>query len=146
MRYRKEYQREWKRKKREEADFRLKAAEAQRRYYAKDLNKAEKHRLYRLRTRYGITQEQYDELFSKQEGRCAICKKHQSELKARLVLDHCHKTSEIRALLCHYCNLWVVGKLRKDTIQPIYDYLNSTYTGWFVPKRKRSKRKRKKSV
>lgn len=145
MSTRTEYHREWKRKKRESEAFRLRAAEIQRKYYANDVNKKEKALVYRLKTRYGITPEQYKELFDLQEGRCAICNKHQSELKSRLVIDHCHKTKEIRALLCHYCNLWVVGKLRIDTIQPIYKYLNRKYTGWFVPERKKrgSKRRRR---
>lgn len=136
------YQREYKRKKREDPAFRLRASAIQRRYYANDLNKAEKHRVYRLKTRYGITEEQYNLLFEKQEGKCAICQKHQSELKSRLVIDHDHSSKEIRALLCHYCNLWIVGKLRKDTIQRIYEYLNKEYTGWFVPARQRKKKKR----
>lgn len=140
---RRAYNSEWKRKKRLDPDFRLRAAEIQRRYYANDVNKKEKSLVYRLKTRYGITPEQYQLLFNKQEGRCAICKKHQSEINGRLVLDHCHKTHEIRALLCRYCNLWIVGKLRKDTIQPIYDYLMGEYTGWLVPKHQRKRKKRK---
>lgn len=135
-----EYQREWKRLKREDPEFRLKAAAIQRKYYAKDPDKKRKALVYRLKTRYGITPEQYQELFDKQEGSCFICGKHQSELKSRLVLDHDHHTKEIRSLLCHYCNLWVVGKLRRDTIQRIYDYLNREYTGWFVPDKKRKKK------
>lgn len=140
-----EYQREWKRKKREDPLFRQKASAIQSKYYTKDPLKKEKALVYRLKSRYGITPEQYQVLFDRQEGKCAICKKHQSELKGRLVLDHDHKSQEIRSLLCTYCNLWIVGKLRKDTIQPIYDYLMGAYTGWFVPpkikKRKRKKRK-----
>jgi DNA-directed RNA polymerase subunit RPC12/RpoP len=143
---RSEYHREWKRKKREDLSFRLKAAEIQRRYYANDLNKNEKAFVYRLKTRYGLTKEQYNELFEKQKGCCALCGKHQSELKMRLAVDHCHQTSEIRSLLCSYCNLRVIGRLRKDTIQRIYDYLNREYTGWIVPPKKKKKKKNGRSV
>lgn len=139
-----EYHRNWKRIKRKDPEFRLKAASIQRKYYANDPNKKEKALVYRLKTRYGITKEQYTELLNKQEGRCALCGKHYSELKSRLVLDHDHSTKEIRALLCHYCNLWVVGKLRKDSIQKIYDYLNKEYTGWIIPKKKRKKKRGRK--
>lgn len=139
------YEREWKRRARESPEFRLKAASIQRKYYANDLNKKEKAVVYRLKTRYGLTPEQYQDLFAKQNGCCKLCKRHQSELNSKLVIDHCHKTLEIRSLLCTHCNLWLVGKLRKDTIQPIWEYLNSEYTGWFVPdkKKKRVKRRRK---
>jgi Recombination endonuclease VII len=136
------YHREFKRKKREDPSFRLRAAEIQRRYYANDLNKKEKAFVYRLKSRYGLTKEQYEELFEKQQGCCALCGKHQSVLKTRLAVDHCHQTSEIRSLLCSYCNLRVIGRLRKDTVQRIYDYLNREYTGLIVPPRKKKKRVR----
>jgi Recombination endonuclease VII len=35
-----------------------------------------------------------------QEGRCAIC-----ETPAELVVDHCHESSRVRALLCGTCNI-----------------------------------------
>jgi|SRR6266404_1747349 len=139
-----EYQRDWRRKKREDPEFRLKAAEIQRRYYANDPNKSEKAFIYRLKTRYGLTKKQYDELFAKQEGRCFLCGKHQSELKTRLAVDHDHQSFEVRSLLCGYCNLRVVGRLRIDTVQKVYEYLNREYTGIFVSKKKKW-RKRKKS-
>ena len=54
----------------------------------------------RLRRKYGITVEQYDQMMAEQENRCAMC--HQ-EAK-QLVVDHCHRTGEVRALLCGPCN------------------------------------------
>lgn len=138
-----EYQREWKRKKREDPEFRLKAAAIQRKYYANNSDKAIKAFAYRLKTRYGLTVEQYNQLFEKQEGKCALCGKHQSELKTRLAVDHDHQSSEIRSLLCSYCNLRVIGRMRKDTINRIYNYLHSTYTGLFVPPKIKKKRKKK---
>lgn len=140
-----EYQREWKRKKREDPEFKLKAAAIQRKYYANDSDKAVKAFAYRLKTRYGLTVEQYNQLFEKQEGKCALCGKHQSDLKMRLAVDHDHQTSEIRSLLCSYCNLRVIGRIRKDTVDRIYNYLHSSYTGLFVPLKKRKKRKCRKT-
>lgn len=55
--------------------------------------------------KYGMTREDWNGLFEKQNGKCAICLKHQSELKQRLVVDHEHKSGKVRALLCHACNL-----------------------------------------
>ena len=57
-----------------------------------------------LRHKYGITLDEYNAIYSNQEGRCAICKKHQAELDMRLELDHNHKTKKVRGLLCHVCN------------------------------------------
>ena len=55
--------------------------------------------------RHDITLEQYNSIFDKQSGCCAICGKHQSEFKRNLAVDHDHKTGKIRGLLCHKCNL-----------------------------------------
>jgi len=53
---------------------------------------------------YGITPNDYNQLFQQQNGCCAICGKHQSKLKRRLDVDHDHKTDKVRGLLCNYCN------------------------------------------
>lgn len=53
---------------------------------------------------YGITQEQYDALYIKQEGKCAGCQKHQIDLPKSLAVDHCHSTNKVRGLLCDLCN------------------------------------------
>lgn len=54
---------------------------------------------------YGITLEQYNETLDKQEGKCGICETHQSNFKRDLSVDHCHKTGNIRGLLCDSCNI-----------------------------------------
>jgi len=57
-----------------------------------------------LKSTFNISLFEYNELFTKQNGCCAICKKHQTEFKKRLAVDHCHKTGKIRGLLCATCN------------------------------------------
>lgn len=54
---------------------------------------------------YNINLDYYNELFKQQEGRCAICNIHQSELTRILSVDHNHETGEIRGLLCGKCNV-----------------------------------------
>ena len=59
--------------------------------------------------RYGITVKQYNKMFEKQNGVCAIChkcetRKHQSGTLRRLSIDHDHKTGKVRGLLCDKCN------------------------------------------
>lgn len=68
----------------------------------------------RLRRTYKISLEDYNNLFTKQNGCCAICKIDQQALKKKLFVDHCHKTSKVRGLLCHKCN-FAIGLLSDST-------------------------------
>lgn len=64
----------------------------------------------RLRRLYGLSYAEYQEMFAAQEGRCAIC----GQTQARdLVVDHCHDTGRVRALLCGPCNS-AIGLLGED--------------------------------
>jgi len=83
--------------------------------YRKSNGTPEKTRDYHLRTVYKITTVQYDIMLSLQQGKCYICKRHESELKQRLHVDHDHKSNKIRKLLCSNCNQ-LLGNSR-DNIQ-----------------------------
>lgn len=67
---------------------------------------------YMLKEKYGITVEDYNDLLSKQEGRCAICRRLPIEdpMGHDLAVDHDHETGRIRGLLCRHCNIGI-GKL-----------------------------------
>lgn len=70
-------------------------------YYQNNKAKERNRQLERL---YGITLEDYKIMFNKQDGCCAICKRHQVEVIKTLCVDHDHATGKIRKLLCHDCN------------------------------------------
>lgn len=58
---------------------------------------------------YGITLEQYQEMYEAQNGLCAICGqpetcKTNTGKIANLSIDHDHDTGEVRGLLCRNCN------------------------------------------
>ncbi|SRR6266487_1111537 len=55
------------------------------------------------KSRYGITPQQYEAMFVNQMGVCAICGEAPGEGK-HLCIDHCHKTGQVRGLLCAPCN------------------------------------------
>ena len=106
--------------------------------------KSEQSRKSHLKRYYGITPEQYNDLLKKQNHRCAVCEKHESESKTRLAVDHNHVTGEIRGLLCNYCNHRLVGRHRDgDLLRKIADYVDQG-TGLFVPKKRPVKKRRKK--
>lgn len=56
-----------------------------------------------LKMEYGLSLEQYDEIFEQQNGVCAICGGINSDGR-RLFVDHNHKTNKVRGLLCINCN------------------------------------------
>jgi len=71
-----------------------------------------RHREWRLRTVYGITVQDYDDMLVKQNGVCAICQKKCSTGQ-RLAVDHDHTTKRVRGLLCGRCNQ-VVGRMEDN--------------------------------
>ena len=74
---------------------------------------------YRWKIRYGITPQQYAELLTLQNNRCAICGNEESAINVntnkvqKLAVDHCHTTGKVRGLLCQDCNRGI-GKFHDD--------------------------------
>lgn len=58
-------------------------------------------RFLRLK-KYGLTEADYQLLLEKQGYVCAVC--GNKPLLRRLAVDHCHKTGNVRGLLCRKCN------------------------------------------
>jgi hypothetical protein len=59
-----------------------------------------------IKSRFGITVDDYNQMLKNQNGGCAICEiKHNN--KRRFCVDHCHKTNKVRGLLCNGCNTGV---------------------------------------
>lgn len=84
--------------------WRAKHPLASRKYSKKSKEKAkrlnpDKVENTRLKRCYGITLEFFNGLLLSQGGKCAICKN-----KAKLCVDHDHKTGRVRGLLCGHCN------------------------------------------
>jgi len=77
-----------------------------------------------LKYLYGITPADFDRMYVEQNGRCAICGKHQSDFKRALDVDHDHETKVIRGLLCRNCNL-AIGKFKDNPVllRKAADYL-----------------------
>lgn len=65
------------------------------------------YRAFNLRQSYGLSLKDWDDMFLSQNGCCAICDKHQSDLKKVLAVDHCHASGIVRGLLCTSCNLMI---------------------------------------
>lgn len=75
---------------------------------------SETNRKYALKKNYGITPEEYGRMLDQQGGECRICGLPESAGRyGRLCVDHCHKTGDVRALLCSECNAGL-GKFQDD--------------------------------
>lgn len=86
------------------------------------LEKPQVERDWYLRTEYGITLVQYERLFEKQSGGCAICGRNQK----RLCVDHDHISGRVRGLLCNSCNNGL-GRFKDNpkSLRKAADYLES---------------------
>ena len=71
-------------------------------------------REWNLKTNFGMTIQNYEELLDKQNGTCDICNGI-NENGNRLSVDHDHNTGKIRSLLCSNCNL-MIGNAREDVV------------------------------
>lgn len=70
-----------------------------------------------IKKKFNITLEQYEELLTQQEYKCAICgcdyQTYKQEKNAEFCIDHNHSTGEVRGLLCSVCNK-VLGQLQDN--------------------------------
>ncbi len=96
-----------------------------REWYRNNPIDSETQRERNLKNHRGITIEYYQNLFEEQKGCCKICGRHQSEIKKRLAVDHCHDTGEIRGLLCNNCNTALeLFKDNTENLDRAINYLN----------------------
>ena len=80
--------------------------EKQREYYLNNKDYIDKQkREYRFKKLYNLTIDQYNNILAQQYYSCGICKRHESEFKYKLRVDHCHTTGKVRELLCNSCNV-----------------------------------------
>jgi endogenous inhibitor of DNA gyrase (YacG/DUF329 family) len=84
-----------------------------------------------LRQRYGITEDDFNQMYADQEGKCAICsspiKPTGNRADGVACVDHCHATGEVHGLLCVPCNTGI-GSLGEnpDIVLKALQYLLDT--------------------
>ena len=117
-------------KRKNDPEFRKQQSERSKKYYRKNLARKKEYnraytkrwqeenperykqyqRDYHLLSSYGLTFEEYQQMLQEREDKCDICK----QVMSKPHVDHCHKTGEIRGLLCAECNHGL-GKFGDDT-------------------------------
>lgn len=84
------------------------------------------HARQKLKRRYRITMEEYQELLEKQGGACGLCSNVRDERTQKqrlLVVDHCHVTGDVRGLLCISCNTRLGGLEDQPWFERAQSYL-----------------------
>lgn len=83
-----------------------------------------------IKTKYGLTPEDYKAILAKQGEVCEICKQPESGKHGHLSVDHNHATGKIRGLLCTDCNVGI-GRLKDSiaTLRSAIDYLKRSESG-----------------
>lgn len=76
---------------------------------------------YKLKVNYGLSLEDYADMYALQKGRCAICFQEETARSnagyvKNLAVDHCHTTGKVRGLLCNRCNVGI-GYLDDDIVK-----------------------------
>jgi len=111
----------------------IKAAAQWKKWYEKNKEKRKQYdNEWQLVYRYGITRDEFKQMFENQKGLCAICKQPETAIDKRsgnirqLAVDHCHITKKVRGLLCTHCNHGL-GKFKDNIniLQTAIDYLSN---------------------
>jgi Recombination endonuclease VII len=75
-------------------------------YYQRTKHTREKQRSEaKLKSKYGITLAQYEQMLEDQHHACACCGTTEIPPKGYWHIDHCHVSGKVRGILCHHCNL-----------------------------------------
>lgn len=67
-------------------------------------NNKDKIKNSKLKSSFGITLNDYNDLLIKQNNKCFICGKEFKKERNYFAVDHNHNTGKIRGLLCSRCN------------------------------------------
>lgn len=89
------------------------------------------NRNYWLSHEYGLSQNEFELMFSAQEGKCAICKTDQFDGNGkRPHIDHSHATGRVRGILCGNCNR-ALGAIKdnQNIARSIIEYLDRSGDG-----------------
>lgn len=85
----------------------------------------------KLKLRYGLTYEQWEQIRSNEAYSCMICGITESELDRKLDVDHCHASGRARGVLCNACNT-MIGRAKDNVavLRSAAAYLEKNINGY----------------
>lgn len=90
---------------REKPENKVKQYEREKKWKSNNKEKSQiSEKKKRLKYKYGITMEDYKNIFHSQGSCCAICGVSNLPTNGAFHLDHDHTTGKIRGILCNKCN------------------------------------------
>lgn len=83
-------------------------------------------RIQTMKSKFGLSIQDYDAIVAHQGGACAICKRPPKDGGNRLSVDHEHSSGMIRGALCWLCNK-ALGfiKDRPERLNAMIEYINN---------------------
>lgn len=113
--------------------YREKTKQRTRVWFADPANREASGKIQRksaLKSKYGLSLEQYNALLIAQDNKCALCSAtevgNSQWPTGHFYVDHCHETGKVRGLVCHKCNT-AVGQYewlqRSVGLDAVADYL-----------------------
>jgi hypothetical protein len=95
--------------------------------YKKSITTPLQKKAHDLWGKYKIRLHTYKALLENQNYKCKLCEKDLDMGNSYKVhLDHCHKTNEIRGILCNSCNLFLgLGEDSIEKFEKAINYLKS---------------------
>lgn len=92
-------------------------------------NDLDDYYLSKVKSKYGLTKDQYFELHASQEGKCKVCgilPTGRGPFRS-LNVDHDHVTGKVRGLLCAACNQCLgYSRDNPEILRSLADYLESS--------------------
>lgn len=87
------------------------------------------------KSKYGLSEGDFDAIMAEQDGRCAMCRKRQTD--RAIATDHNHKTAKVRGALCKRCNHDILGSafesVRLLLAGAVYLVVPPTSEDWIDP-------------
>ena len=97
-------------------------------YYSRHTAQCKReYRNWVLKTKYGLTRKQYEQMLVDQRHGCAICASPDPGGRGEFHVDHDHVTRRVRGLLCTNCNS-MLGRAKDSpsVLRHAADYLELT--------------------
>jgi hypothetical protein len=104
------------------ANHETRKAQARQRY----AQNKDKERKRKLLSKWGLTSEQWEEIFNFQDRRCACCGTATAGAKKGWMVDHNHATKAIRGIICTRCNttLGMLGDDAGSVVEACLEFLS----------------------